>query len=127
MVATIVGSDFVPNLVNSKGSIENTSMPCILPMIWSRSRPVAWFKSVGTSPTFAPSPIRDGGFGAWWSPKIRGVVDTKRTEDCWILRGLAARVAAERKAESIVEGVGRVRNLRNCRQLLRSVFGVNLG
>lgn len=52
---TITGCSIVPFLEKS-GFLKKTSRFSILPNSWRRSRPVAWFSSVGTDPSLAPSP-----------------------------------------------------------------------
>lgn len=55
-----MGSTRVPILITSKGAVLNASSPRSLYNSSNRSSPVAWSRSVGTSPSFPPSPVMIG-------------------------------------------------------------------
>lgn len=52
--AILVGEYDAPFLSDGNGFMSKMSMPCILPRISRRSRPVAWSRSVGMVPGGAP-------------------------------------------------------------------------
>lgn len=129
---TMMGSASVPIRLESNGARSKTSTPSFAPNTCSRSRPVDWFSSVGTSPGFAPSPTNTGR-GA--SERRIAVVESARVarEAVGLSAERVAKAAGRNTAANIARVVndlfyfeGRERHERNALSAMMCVTGRDL-